>query len=208
MRVRTRTSHWDLSIGARGERKIICIGFYPVGQSLLVMYILRQMCFYCCTIKTIGKPCWFLIRLLTWFRKTRIGMKVFWATVHSYSTHAHGLFTQHMYTPFVHKTCHFSRAQLIWYRVGVEGQLPSNGIIASHAHIHDLPAQMQQERLTETVQLAQPTPSAVYTTFVKKKKNKWWKHRWKLLQSKNTLTSSLQRSDGTTTIVWARFSYR
>ena len=23
--------------------------------------------------------------------------------------------------PFVHKTCHFSRAQLIWYRVGVEG---------------------------------------------------------------------------------------
>ena len=28
---------------------------------------------------------------------------------------------------------------------------------------------MQPERLTETVQLAQPTPSAVYTTFVKKK---------------------------------------
>ena len=31
---------------------------------------------------------------------------------------------------------------------------------------------MQPERLTETVQLAQPTPSAVYTTFVKKKKKK------------------------------------
>ena len=30
---------------------------------------------------------------------------------------------------------------------------------------------MQPERLTETVQLAQPTP-AVYTTFVKKKKKK------------------------------------
>ena len=25
------------------------------------------------------------------------------------------------FSPFVHKTCHFSRAQLIWYRVGVEG---------------------------------------------------------------------------------------
>ena len=31
---------------------------------------------------------------------------------------------------------------------------------------------MQPERLTETVQLAQPTPSAVYATFVKKKKKK------------------------------------
>ena len=42
--------------------------------------------------------------------------------------------------------------------------------IARHAHIHYLPAQMPPERLTETVQLAQPTPSAVYTTFVKKNK--------------------------------------
>ena len=38
--------------------------------------------------------------------------------------------------------------------------------IASHAHIHDLPVQMQPKRLTETVQLAQPTPFTVYTSFV------------------------------------------
>ena len=50
--------------------------------------------------------------------------------------------------------------------------------LASHAHIHDLPAQMQLERLTEperltgTVQLVQPTPSTVYTTLLKKKEMK------------------------------------
>ena len=36
-------------------------------------------------------------------------------------SHIRARIARSTYNPFVHKTCHFSRAKLIWYRVGVEG---------------------------------------------------------------------------------------
>ena len=56
------------------------------------------------------------------------------------------------------------------------------------------------------------SPTAFINTLLLKrnkiKKNKWWKDRGKLLESKSTLTSTLQSSERTAIIVWAKFSYR